>query len=124
MLLLVDRRRDALLDRNPPEPSPMLTEEEWGVDCGANVVRVEEKETRGVSDEGVELVLSWLSRIKQGGVPLRSRMRSIFNTQRGFAGEDGRAGCSPSTTLQLRAQLPCSRNAFHAINTFRTRWHA
>ena len=36
----------------------MLTEEEWGVDCGANVVRVEKKETRGVSDEGVELVLS------------------------------------------------------------------
>lgn len=76
MLVFAGRRRDALLDGNPPELSPTLTEEEWGVGGGANVVKVEE-ETRGVSDESVELVLSWLSRIRQGGVPLRSRMRSI-----------------------------------------------
>ena len=75
MLLLVDRRRVALLDGSPPEPSPTLTDEDRGVGRGANVVEVEE-ETSDVFDEGVELVLSWSSRVKQGGVPLRSRMRS------------------------------------------------
>ena len=67
--LFVDRRRAALLEGCVfPEPLPTLTEEDWEERWDANVVvdvGVERVETKGVCDGCVELVLSWMSRIKR-----------------------------------------------------------